>query len=72
MQHVSKLRVRESTLPLEVLYNTKIDTLKHFEEVSETNPSPLTISIFKHFEREKPNETLIRIQNEDLNILMEY
>ena len=58
-------------MPLEALYNTKIDTLKQIEEVSEQNPSPLTISVYKEYDRE-PNHTLVRIQNEDRNIMMEY
>ena len=63
--------VRESDIPLEAIYNRKVEAFKKIESLSCISPSPFTIQIQKRYDG-NPDHTLIRIHHIDKNSMIEH
>ena len=62
-------QVRESNIPLEAIYNSKIEKIKKFEFLTNINPCALNLTI------EKPNNSdklQVRIVNLDMNLKIDH
>ena len=69
--NVQRMSIKESYIPLEALYNDKMEILKQFDYYNHINPLPITMSFYNAYDGNS-NHNMVRLINEELSITLDH